>query len=298
MLKRKPQAPLGASLVVLSSFFYASYGIWTKLLDNSLGGYTASAIRSVLVMVMLVPIAVVGRKFSPIAWSKNSHYIIGMLFSSMFTWGPLFYAVLHAGVGIALTINYAGIIIGMFMFGWMLVGESYTRDKFVSTVLSFVGLWLVFTPSVAHLGWLSLAAAVVSGLSAGANGVMAKKLTYNATQSTVVMWAVSVIANAVMAGLIQEHVPTLSGIQWLYLVGFAAASVASSWSFVSGLKLIDAGAAGILGLLEIVFGVLFGVVLFGERIGIFVWLGVMVIIAAAAIPYVRDFNVIKGSLEN
>jgi drug/metabolite transporter (DMT)-like permease len=62
-------------------------------------------------------------------------------------------------------------------------------------------------------------------------------------------------------------------------------------------KLIDAGAAGILGLLEIVFGILFGAVLFGERPGPIVLIGAAVIIAAAAVPYIRDYNTQKGTLE-
>ena len=67
----------------------------------------------------------------------------------------------------------------------------------------------------------------------------------------------------------------------MYLVVFAVASLATSWFFIKGLKLIDAGAAGILGLLEIVFGVLFGIIFFGERIGFVVMLGMAVIVAAA-----------------
>jgi drug/metabolite transporter (DMT)-like permease len=148
------KAPLGASLIVLSSFFYASYGIWTKLIGNFVGGYMASAIRSVLVLVMLAPLALVYRKFEPLQWRRNGKYIIGMVIASLFTWGPLFFAILHAGVGIALTISYAGIIIGMFVFGWMFLGEKFTKDKVISTVLSFLGLWLVFSPSVDTLvGW-------------------------------------------------------------------------------------------------------------------------------------------------
>jgi drug/metabolite transporter (DMT)-like permease len=87
-------------------------------------------------------------------------------------------------------------------------------------------------------------------------------------------------------------------IQWLYLIIFAVASVIASWSFVRGVKLIDAGAAGILGLLEIIFGVLFGVLLFNERLGIIVVVGIVIIIAAAAIPYFKDYNAERGSLDS
>src|ERR1700741_2496517 len=104
MANKKYTAPLGASLVVLSSFFYATYGIWTKLMGDFFGGYTASALRSVLVLLILLPIALVYRKLEPLNLKQNWRYIAGMLVASLFTWGPLYYAILHAGVGISLAI--------------------------------------------------------------------------------------------------------------------------------------------------------------------------------------------------
>src|SRR4051812_49240257 len=116
--KRK-SAPLGASLVVVSSLFYASYGIWTKLMGNFFEGYTASGFRSVLVLLILVPIAMFYRHLEPIRLKQNWRYIAGMIIASFFTWGPLYYAILHAGVGISLAIAYASIVIGSFFFGWL-----------------------------------------------------------------------------------------------------------------------------------------------------------------------------------
>ena len=108
----------------------------------------------------------------------------------------------------------------------------------------------------------------------------------------------SVVANIFMALLILgEKIPAIGWhIQWVYLVFFAIASVGASYTLIKGLKLIEAGAAGILGLLEIVFGVLFGFIFFGERIGGIVWIGLIIIIVSAAIPYVKDYNAKRGTL--
>ena len=74
-MNKKFFAPLGASLVVLSSFFYASYGIWTKLMGNFFDGYTASALRSVLVVLILALITVYYHKFEPLHLRQNWKYI-------------------------------------------------------------------------------------------------------------------------------------------------------------------------------------------------------------------------------
>jgi S-adenosylmethionine uptake transporter len=297
-VRKLHKAPLGASLVVLSSFFYASYGIWTKLMGDSFGGYTASALRSVLVLAFLLPLAVAYRQIGPIRWRQSWRYLAGMTLASLFVWGPLYYAILHAGVGVGLTVNYASIVLGMFFFGWLLAGERFTKDKWLSAVLGVAGLYLIFSPSIAGAGWFALSAAVLSGLSGAAISVLAKIIPYNATQSALSVWTASVIANTLMALILREQHPSIGWhAQWLYLIMFALASVAASWLFIKGTKLIDAGAAGILGLLEIVFGVLFGVIFFHERPGPVVLAGIVLIITATAIPYFNDFNVKRGTLD-
>jgi drug/metabolite transporter (DMT)-like permease len=69
--KKKFSAPLGASLVVLSSVFYASYGIWTKMMGNFFDGYTASALRSILVVFILIFVTLYYHKFEPLRFRKN-----------------------------------------------------------------------------------------------------------------------------------------------------------------------------------------------------------------------------------
>lgn len=297
MSKVKSAVPVGASLIALSTVFYASYGIWTKLMGDFFGGYTASALRSILVLLILTPIAIAYQKLGPINWKRDWPYLAGMVFASLFIWGPLYYAILHAGIGISLAITYASIVIGAFFFGWLFIKERFTKDKWISAFLGLIGLGLIFSPSTKSLGWLALIAALVSGFASAANMVIAKKLPYNATQSTVLLWIASVIANIPMAFLLNEAYPAIGRhIEWLYLVVFAVASVIASWSFVIGSKLIDAGAAGVLGLLEIVFGVFFGVAFFHERPGRIVMLGVAIIFTAATIPYIKDFKLKQGTL--
>ncbi len=288
---------MGASLIVLASFFYASYGVWTKLMGDFFEGYTASALRSVLVLLMLAPIALAYHQLQPLKLQQNWRYLLGLFVTALFTWGPLYYSILHAGIGISLTVNYASIMIGAFLFGRLFGGERFTKDKALSAVLGLAGLCLIFTPSTSNSGWLPLIAAMVSGLSVGAVMVISRQIQYNATQTTLALWVTSALSSGVMAFVVREQMPQIGfHIEWLHLVFFAIASVTASWALVRGLKLVDAGAAGLLGLLEIVFGVVFGAVLFHERPGLLVLIGVIVIIVAAAIPYIKDYDRSRGTL--
>ena len=260
-------------------------------MGNFFDGYTASFCRSILVVSLLTPLALKYRQLESLSLKKTWKFLAGMLAASLFTWGPLYYAILHAGVGISLAIAYASIVLGMFFFGWLLAGERFTKNKAISATLGIIGLALIFSPTTGKLGWLALIAALVSGLSSAANSVLAKRIPYNATQSTIMLWMASIVANFIMAAAFSGSYPVIAWrIQWLYLVIFAISSVIASWTFVRGVKLIDAGAAGILGLLEIVFGVLIGIIFFHERPSLVAITGMLIIIVAADIPYVNHYK--------
>lgn len=263
------------------------------------GGYTASALRSVIVVALLVPMVSLARQWEPIRWKKNWRYLAGMTVSSLFIWGPLYYAILNAGIGLALTVNYACIVIGVFFFGWLMAGERLTKDKIIASCLGMLGLALVFLPGTTNVPVLALGAAVLSGFATSFGMVIAKKIPYNPGQTTTALWVTSVIANVFMALVLKESYPSVGlHVEWVYLVLFAIASIAATWSLVKGIKLIEAGAAGILGLLEIVFGILFGVIFFHEKPTLLALVGVAAIIAASAIPYIKDFNVRRGTLSS
>jgi drug/metabolite transporter (DMT)-like permease len=296
--REKRDAPLGAGLVVLSSVFYASYGACTSLMGNFFGSFTASALRCILVLGGLFVIALLRKELQKINWQRDYKWLLVMTISSVFVSAPLYYAVLKAGIGITLAIAYIGIVIGMFIFGRLLESERFTRDKLLATALGVVGIGLVFSPNLKVVGWFALVAALVAGLATALNMTTTKKVPYNGSQSAILVWASGVIANVPLVFLLGEPIPVVGWhAEWFYLLLFAAASLIASWTFIRGLKLIEAGAAGILGLLEVVFGVVFGVVFFHERPDIVVLTGIASIIAAAAIPYLQHYNLQKGMLE-
>lgn len=297
-MAKRTGAPLGASLVVLSSIFYASYGVWTKLMGTFFGAFTQVTLRSFITVAILFAIALWRKKLGRIYWRRDAKWLICSFVSAIFVGAPLYYAILHAGIGISLVVVYLAMVLGMFFFGWLFDKEKVTRDKWLSTALGIVGLVLVFAPSTRGAAWFPLVAALVSGLGTAFNLATSKKMPYNSSQTAVIVWTLGLLANLPFIFIFQEVAPAPSwDIEWLYLGIFGVISVAASWSAIHGVKLIEAGAAGILGLLEIVFGLLFGILLFSERPGVLALVGVLAITAAAAIPYLKDYNAKRGTLE-
>jgi len=296
----RTKAPLGASLIVLSSFFFASYGIWFKLLGDYFGAFTQATIRHFCTASILILIAVVLKRFRHINWRRDAKWFTLSAITSAIIPASWYYAVLHAGVGISMVLVYCGLLLGMFFFGWVFGRERFTKDKWIATILGLGGVWLIFAPSIEPAGWLALTLALVAGgFASGLNVVVSKQMPYNAQQTAAIVWTLGMLANLPFIFVFGEHLDVFQwDVSWLYILIFSVTSVVASGSMIAGLKLIEAGAAGILGLLEIVFAVLFGVVFFGERPGLVVLLGMLAIIAAAAIPYVKDYNAKKGTLED
>ncbi len=283
---------------MLSSVFYASYGIWATLMGDFFGSFTAGALRCTFVLGLLFIIALARKELQKIQWRRDRSWILVMLIGSIFASGPLYYSVQHAGVGISIAVSYVGIVIGMLAFGWLFNNERFTKDKMLATFLGIVGLALVFSPSMELAGWLALSAALISGLAVAFSMGATKKVEYNGSQSAILVWGTGVVVNIPLMFLLGEPLPQIGWhVEWLYFLLFGLASVIASWTFIQGLKRVEAGAAGILGLLEVVFGVVFGVVFFAERPGPVVLAGVAAIILAAAIPYLKDYNEKKGTLE-
>jgi drug/metabolite transporter (DMT)-like permease len=234
-----------------------------------------------------------------IQWRRDARWFAFSFMSSAIIPASLFYAILHAGVGISTGLTFIGIVIGMYFFGWLLAGERFSKDKWLSTALGFLGLGLVFAPTISSVGWLGLLAGVGGGFAVGLNIVASKKMPYSTSQTAAIAWSLGLLANLPFVFLLGEPLDVFHwNIAWLYLGLFGLASIAASWTVIRGVKLIEAGAAGILSLVEVVFGVLFGITLFSERPDTMVLLGLAAIIAAAAIPYAKDYNAKRGVLES
>jgi drug/metabolite transporter (DMT)-like permease len=75
---------------------------------------------------------------------------------------------------------------------------------------------------------------------------------------------------------------------WLWQFGYVVASLFAFWFIIAGLKSVEASIGGLIGLLEIVFSVSFGIIIFGENLTQRVVLGVLLILSAASLPHIYD----------
>jgi drug/metabolite transporter (DMT)-like permease len=100
-------------------------------------------------------------------------------------------------------------------------------------------------------------------------------------------WLIIIPTNgliSVLAGEVQ-HMPSFN-IVWLYQIGYAVAGIIGFWAVIQGVKYIEASIGGLLGLLEIIFSIAFGVLIFKEVLTTKIIIGGFIIILASALPHI------------
>lgn len=286
---RSNTAFYGSSLIIASSLFYGSYGVWTRLMGNSFGPYMQAWIRGVIVILILLLTFFFGRqKWESVRWRKDRWWLILWCLANWMIGAPLYYAINRIGIGLGILIFYSSYLLAMFVLGRLLSGEQYDRAKVCATLLALGGLFLTSAPTFSGTELLPFVAAAAAGCSVGLDMVVAQKVNYGSTQTAILAWATGLVGTIPAAFILHEQVPSFRSVHWLYLFAFVVASTAASWLSIHGVKRIEAGAAGILGLLEIVWALLFGMLFFHERPHMLVYAGAVCIVAAAAIPYLKS----------
>jgi drug/metabolite transporter (DMT)-like permease len=276
----------GQLLVLASALCFGSYGVWSRMLGNDFGIYYQGYVRSLLILIVLLPVALATKSLKPLKRADVGWFSVAMAFT-VFTQVPLYIAFNHLALGTASLIFYSVFLITSYLFGWLFMRERMTLVKVVSLVLALVGLFATFGLSLGMFSIIALLLAAISGVASGGEVATSKKSsqTYSSLQIATYSWIFIFITHLPLSLLNHEVqiIPAVN-IEWLAMVGYAATGLAGFWLVIEGFKHIDASVGGLIGLLEIIFSLVFGVLFFGDRITISVVIGGILIIGAAMLP--------------
>jgi drug/metabolite transporter (DMT)-like permease len=294
MSKTLRPSPLGYGLILLSAVLFGTYGVWSRLMGETFEPFYQTWVRSILIIVIMLPFMLVGKNFRKIDRSDWPHVGLFILFC-LFTQVPLYYAFNHAPIGEVQLIFYSMFVIAAYMVGRIYLGERITKIKLVSMALAFVGLAIVFGMSVLAFAPLGLALAALNGVASGGEVASSKKVSNKYSPALLIFWGwiFTLLTHLPLSLLLGEtqHLPQFDT-AWLWLVIFAVVNTAAFWLVIVGFKFVDASIGSLLGLSEVLFGIMFGAIIFHEPIGWSVLVGGTLIIVAAMLPDVRA--ILKG----
>ncbi|MFA5932605.1 MAG: DMT family transporter [Microgenomates group bacterium] len=280
----------GSFYILLSSFFFGSYGIWAKLIGTSLDNFYQVWTRSLLILIVIIPIAFITKQIKSVK-KGDIKWIALYAGAGAFTVAPIFYAFNIIGIGPSTLMFYASLTIVSYLFGVISFGEKMTPIKIAALILAMVGLLLIFNLSVSGGTLIAAAAAIIAGSAAGIEVIFTKKVsdTYSPLELSIFTWAVIFASHIILSKILGEQwIPISLNLSWLAVLGYAVSSLFAFFLVVLGFKYSEPSIASVVGLLEIIFAVVFGVIFFSETLSISIFLGCLFIIIAAMLPNIRE----------
>lgn len=285
-MSKTPQPLLGAAALAIAALFWSSFAVLVRMMGFDLPVFFAVWVRNLAGAVLILVPLVFFKQFKPVK-KQDLWWLIGRSLGGVLGFTGSFYGFYYLPVGTAYFLHFGSATVMAFILGKLLFQEQMTRIKVLSLLLAGLGVLLVYgvtiNPSQSVWIWMTLG----SGIGAAIWSVFPKKINtaYSPWQIngldflifSVLTLAISYFSHDVWS------LPTLS-MPWLANLLFLAMAITTGQLVILGFKHLDAQRGSLIMLLEIVFGLLLGAVLFHEKLSSFAWIGGALIVAAAALP--------------
>jgi len=243
-------------------------------------------VRGLIIIAIMLPFLIIGKRFRKI--ERQDWPQVGVYFAfTLFTQVPLYYAFNTLPIGTAQLVFFAMFVIAAYIVGRVYLGERITKVKLLSMILAFVGLAIVCGVSVIAFAPLGLALAALNGVAAGGEISSSKKVSDKYSPALLIFWGwlLTIATHLPLSLLLGEAQPVPQFNEaWLWLFVYALVNAAAFWLVIVGFKFVDASIGSLVGLSEVVFGILFGALIFHEAITWSVGVGGALIILAAMLP--------------
>ncbi len=273
-----PQNPLaGIGWMLLTGLCFVAVNVIVKAVGTALPAPEAAFLRFVAGIVLLSPVILrlAGARFSGRAWALfGARGLFHTL--AVMTW---FYAMARIPLAEATAMSYMSpiyVTLGAALF----LGERLAARRLLAVAAALIGVVIILRP-----GFRALSpghyAQLFATLSFAASFLTAKRLAREASPSQIIaMLSISVTIGLAPFALAVWVTPTLAQTAWLFLVAIFA--TAGHYCMARAFAVAPISVTQPVTFLQIVWAVLFGVLLFGEPVDIWVLVGGAVIIGAVS----------------
>ena len=279
-------------MIFLSSLMFGTYGVWSKLIGDSFGSLYQAWTRAAIIFLILLPILYFTKQIVHIQKKDWKWMTIFLIFTSG-TQAPIFYAFNHMDIGTATLLFFTTMLLTMYIVGFIFLKEKLSKIKIVSFLTAVAGLYFMFSFSLEKFTLLAASMAVLNGIASGGEVSISKKLTnsYSALYLTALSWLIIVPTNGLISLMIGEKqiVPSLN-LVWVWQLCYTITALLAFWLIIEGLKYVEASIGGLIGLLEIIFSIGFGIIIFGEKLTPKIAIGATLILLAASLPHLKQLS--------
>ncbi|MGE3147925.1 MAG: DMT family transporter [Pseudorhodoplanes sp.] len=290
-LPRGDTTILGIGLAVLSVFLFAFNNGYGKLLIQSIPAGQFVLMRSLASAVLLAPFCWRGGLAPFREAPRKGLQVVRVVFAAMEV--MLFYvAVSYLPLAETLTFWLAAPIY-VTALSAIFLGEKVGWRRWTAVGVGFIGVLIVMRPSTAAMSWPALFA-FIGGILYSCGMTVTRAI--RSTPDTVLMagYLVGVTLIGFISLLFDAKMPT--GTEMLATTALAIVSVAAQLFFIRSLKLAPASVIAPYQNTTIVWGALFGFLIFGEIPDLIAVVGAAIIVAASLYIFLRERRLGKSTV--
>lgn len=278
----------GASLILSSAFFYATYGIWSRLMASSFGEFSQAWTRYLILLIVVLLINWKWKIFRPIV-KQDIPWLTIIAIGGM-NQAPYYFGFKHLSVGTAVMLFYTSLVMGGYFWGKFVFKEKITVKIMFSLVLAILGMLVIYKFDLKPNQILPALMTILAGFMGSAGVILPKKMKGGYPEFQVMTWylVLGIFANGIISVVLKDVMPSLNQIKpWLAQLGYTTTFLLANWAAIKGYKYFDASVGSLLGMAEILFGIIFGIILFKESLTVGMIYGAILIIISASLPHIK-----------
>jgi drug/metabolite transporter (DMT)-like permease len=279
----------GSIYILTSALFYASYGIWSRLMGHHFGEFSQAWTRGLALLIVVLLYQKKHQIFKSIKKTDRIWFIFIALAGGL-NQAPYYFGFQHLPVGTAIIIFYASLLLGGYAIGSQVFKEKLGTQKILSLMLGISGMGILYRFSLSPSQIIPALIMSIAGVMGSIAAVLPKKLSsdYPEFQIMAGYFIVMTLANGIISLFIGGQLPPLTAtVPWLSQLAYAASLMIANFTVIQGFKYLEASIGSLIGLAEIIFGVIIGITLFHETYGLSAIIGTLFIIISAALPNIK-----------
>ena len=276
----------GSGLVAISAFFFATYGVWSKLMAGTFGEFNQAIIKAIILLTLLLPIGIKLGWYKKIS-RQDWKWFIAIALSGGLNQAPYYFGFMHLTVGTATLLFYTALTLGSYIIGAVFFSEKIDWGKQLAFLMAVGGLVIIYKFQLGSGQLWPAICTIFAGLM-GATGVaLSKKLSSNYSEIQIITGylVAMIILNPIFSIIAGETMPVLSlTTPWMAQMGYAVSYILANTAVVAGFRHLDPSIGALVGLLEVIFAAIFGIVIFSEVLTWQLVIGGGLILMAMSLP--------------
>ena len=278
--------------MLVAGFLFALMGVLVKLASMRFSSPELVFYRSLfgLLSIYVVIVLTTRQWLTPLATPHAASHVRRGL-TGFFALVMFFYGIAHLPLPTAITLNYTSPLFLAAITGWWLK-ERHGRGLVAAVAIGFVGVALLLRPGWGGQGLVAMLVGLLSGVFAALAYLNVRTLGREGEPEWRVVFYFTLIA-------------TLGGAVWMVAAGFVmpkasdlpllltmgATATLAQLAMTRAYRVGNTLAVGALAYSTVGFAALYGVLIFGDRLPIEAWAGMLLIVLAGLIGVWASRNV-------